>query len=160
MFKDVKLKDKLWSLQYGWGVCGKIFDDGFRVWYDNAEVFYGFDGREFEDDVNPTVFWGEIEFEAPEKPLNAKELILKYFKPIEFKIGDDNLVFFYNKDEDKYVFGKHVCNAVAGICYFNKLIEIDEKDFNKKIKKYNISSKEINKALSEIYGIFNMPVEI
>ena len=71
MFKDAKVGDELYSIEDGWGILEAIADMGYplNVQFKHHRVSFTIDGRRFTSSKNPTLFWDEIEFEIPKKPL-------------------------------------------------------------------------------------------
>ena len=73
MFKDVETGEKLWSFEYGWGTVVHINRGKFPLQLNfshSMESFaYTFDGKGTRMAKNQTLFWDEIKFEVPKKPL-------------------------------------------------------------------------------------------
>lgn len=73
MFKDVKLGDKVWDFIYGWGevtsTCYDLPHYPFLVKFPNNSDSYTADGKFRSADPKPRLFWDEIEFKVPKKPL-------------------------------------------------------------------------------------------
>jgi len=71
-FSGVKIGDRVWSFEYGWGVvvdvCEKLFSVDFGSCDNMARINYTFDGK-VGDQVNQTLFWDEIKFILPSKPV-------------------------------------------------------------------------------------------
>jgi hypothetical protein len=80
MFRDVKKGDKVYALTKGWGKITDIdlkniyivvsFEDG-----DTREFFI--DGKYYEDDKFPSLFWEEVKFDIPKNPLPRLEVDTK-----------------------------------------------------------------------------------
>lgn len=72
-FENAKVGDKVWCITSGWGeVRGIDFSKAYSIGvYFTSDEFktYTVDGRYTEDDLNQTLFWDEVVFEAPSKPL-------------------------------------------------------------------------------------------
>ena len=72
-FETASIGDQVWSVSIGWGSITNIHHDEdypICVKFDSGE--YGSftkEGRLYLDDLNPTLFWDEIKFEVPTKPL-------------------------------------------------------------------------------------------
>jgi len=80
MFRDVKVGDRVWDVQCGWGVVEEVGADDFDVQFaepdldgDSVDGIYLLDGRPHAWVRNPTLFWDEIEIKAPEKPVRLVE---------------------------------------------------------------------------------------
>jgi len=72
MFENAKTGDKVWSIRWGWGKIVDILKNtdyplivNFSV---NNSYTFTIDGKYNENDINPILFWGKINFEIPEKP--------------------------------------------------------------------------------------------
>lgn len=73
--------DRVWSVNKGWGVVRNITKSRtfpIRVSYpEDITEFYTEDGLLYLDDLHPTLFWDEIVFEVPKKPLPKLEVDTK-----------------------------------------------------------------------------------
>ena len=72
-FEGIKKGDRVWDFEYGWGTVVKVEKDIFRVCYDFGDWNdYDFNGKKVfdkrTDKRDQTLFWGEINFDIPEKP--------------------------------------------------------------------------------------------
>jgi len=95
MFKNAKVGDRVWSFGVGWGTIDCIFKEDthpIKVTFDDCAYVHRFmeDGRVSAYALSPTLFWDEIEFEIPRKPLpdipvDTKMLIWKIGKPFKKK---------------------------------------------------------------------------
>jgi hypothetical protein len=81
MFEDAKVGDRVWSMQSGWGEVVEnipLADYGVSVKFDNnAYGSYSVCGRFQKSDLMPTLFWNEVKFEIPKKPLPDLEVDTK-----------------------------------------------------------------------------------
>jgi len=79
MFKDVKIGDRLYSLVYGWGVVEEIGKENLQITvkFKNERDTFTFDGKMYETDMHQTLFWDEIKFQVPKKPLPDLEVDTK-----------------------------------------------------------------------------------
>ena len=81
MFKDAKIGDKVWDFAYGWGVIDYIkhtYNCPIRVDFLNGvTISYTLDGKPNANSENPTLFWDEVKFEIPSKPLPNLEVDTK-----------------------------------------------------------------------------------
>ena len=74
-FETAEVGDKVWSFSKGWGTITGVDHDylyPLLVNYDGDNFYsgkYTLEGKFPNTAVNPTIFWGEIEFTAPPKPL-------------------------------------------------------------------------------------------
>jgi len=70
MFKDVRVGDKLYSIEDGWGIVEII--SPCRVYpltirFDCCIRSFTLTGRRYAGSQNPILFWDKIEFEIPKK---------------------------------------------------------------------------------------------
>lgn len=81
MFKDAKVGDRVWNLANGFGKIVEIYPKAkFSLvveFHGVARKTFNYDGREFNTDTNPTLFFDEIKFEIPKKPLPKLEVDTK-----------------------------------------------------------------------------------
>ena len=80
MFADVQVGDDVWDSRMGWGVVDEVIcssDYPIIVDFVHECESYTLDGYYFVDDVNPSLFWDEIELKAPPKPLPKLEVDTK-----------------------------------------------------------------------------------
>ena len=92
MFSDAKAGDSVWSVLDGWGVITSVRGDctyGVRVYFGDAtkavnkyrvkefSQSYTKCGKLHYEDLNPILFWDEIVFEVPKKPLPDLEVDTK-----------------------------------------------------------------------------------
>lgn len=80
-FSNVKVGDKVWSFSNGFGVIIHInprLNYSLEVKFedDTLETF-NYSGRRAEKDKYSTLFWDEVVFEVPEKPLPKLEVDAK-----------------------------------------------------------------------------------
>ena len=71
MFEDVQVGDDVWDIRMGWGVVDELIcSSDYPIIVDFAHECesYTLDGYYSEGDVNPSLFWDEIELKAPPKP--------------------------------------------------------------------------------------------
>lgn len=72
MFKDAKVGDRVWHIRYGFGKITEIcpqYVQQIIVDFGIAKKSFSYAGKEWEGDLNPTLFWDEIKFDIPTKPL-------------------------------------------------------------------------------------------
>ena len=103
MFKNVKIGDRLYSVEDGWGIVETIRTSGIyllTIRFDYCSESFTLDGKRCILSKNPTLFWDKIKFEIPKRPLpdlkvdtkvivwNSEEYVLKekrYFKEFNNK---------------------------------------------------------------------------
>jgi hypothetical protein len=90
---DVKVGDELWSVRHGWGKVKNISKIGkssypICVKFICGEVDFTKDFRELDIDLYQSLFWDEIKFEIPKKPLPKLKIntVLKVWD-----IGDEDV---------------------------------------------------------------------
>ena len=69
-FDGIKVGQKVWSFEYGWGKTIEIEKDYIRVEFLEKNIksrLYKFDGSLFHSQTNQTLFWDKIKFEIPKK---------------------------------------------------------------------------------------------
>ena len=72
MFSNAKIGDKLWSFRYGWG---EVFDIIYNTQYPinirfgRGTCTYTTLGKSYAGDLLPDLYYDEIKFEIPKKPL-------------------------------------------------------------------------------------------
>ena len=72
MFNDVKVGDRLYSVEDGWGIVETIYPSRIyplTIRFDFCMKSFTLEGRRYIGSQNPTLFWGKIEFEVPKRPL-------------------------------------------------------------------------------------------
>ena len=91
MFEDVKKGDKVWSFVYGWGVVEDIRKKKLQITvkFKNERDTFTLDGKMYKTDMYQTLFWDEVKFEIPNKPLPDLPI-------------DTKLLVWGEKDKRKY----------------------------------------------------------
>lgn len=91
-FENAKVGDKVWCITSGWGeVRGIDFSKAYPIGvYFTSDEFktYTVEGRYTVDDLNQSLFWDEVVFEAPSKPLpklNVDDKVLVWREGDTFK---------------------------------------------------------------------------
>ena len=82
MFADIKVGDKVWDIRRGWGVVSMIIQQStypIEVDFESGHDIYSRDGYYTLEDINPSLFWDEIEVKAPPKPLPDLAVDTKVF---------------------------------------------------------------------------------
>ena len=83
MFEDAKIGDKVYSLTQGWGEVIEYETDGeeypliVEFEYKGIIERFTIDGRIYNKDKYPALFWNEIAFVVPDKPLPDLEVDTK-----------------------------------------------------------------------------------
>lgn len=106
MFKDAKVGDRVWSQTQGWGKIVEFKTSGaypIIVIFDNEiNISYTLEGKISLHDLHPSLFWGEIKFDIPPKPvpnlpLDTKVLVWRY-------PGDYKHKRYFSHSEDGVVY--------------------------------------------------------
>jgi hypothetical protein len=73
-FENAQVGDRVWSIRHGWGIIDFITDNKIYVVFDylNKTRIFTFNGKSVDDDLNPTLFWDEVEINIPQKPIKMK----------------------------------------------------------------------------------------
>jgi hypothetical protein len=73
-FENAQVGDRVWSIRYGWGTINIIKDHKIYVVFDhlNRPRIFTSQGKLYDDDLNPTLFWDEVKFDIPQKPIKMK----------------------------------------------------------------------------------------
>ena len=73
MFKNAKVGDKVWDIRRGWGEISYIEYTGkypiFVKFSNYVSGKFSTEGKEFLNDINPTLYWDELRIIPPKKPL-------------------------------------------------------------------------------------------
>jgi hypothetical protein len=109
MFSNAKVGDRVWSFDKGWGTI-QGFDNNPKYPIlvdldDSSSRSYTYDGKYFDNDINPNLFWNELKFEIPSKPVHKYKLVNGV------KIPNTS---FTPAPEDNYYY-PYISNAVASI---------------------------------------------
>jgi hypothetical protein len=71
-FDGIEVGDKVWDFTYGWGIVANVdstHEYPIQVIRENvSQDYYTLDGKPLVNH-NQTLFWNEIKFEVPSKPL-------------------------------------------------------------------------------------------
>ncbi len=71
-FETASIGDKVWCVSLGWGVIISTHQKDYPivVGFDAGKrESYTVEGRRYLNDLNPTLFWSEVNIKAPTKPL-------------------------------------------------------------------------------------------
>ena len=107
MLGDVKINDKLYSAEEGWGRVLDIVPGDYPIvmQFEGEIVTFTLDGKRLKSNRYPTLLWDKVEFEMPKKPLpnlkiDAKVLVWnigglrKYKRHFKEFDGDGKIVCF------------------------------------------------------------------
>jgi hypothetical protein len=74
IFENAQVGDRVWSIRYGWGTINIIKDRKIYVVFDhlNRPRIFTSQGKFYDDDLNPTLFWDEVKIDIPQKPIKMK----------------------------------------------------------------------------------------
>jgi len=117
MFNDIKLGDDVWSIEEGWGTVEAITGGDYPLiaQFKYLRISFTLEGKRFMSSTNPTLFWDEIKFEVPKKPLPD----LKVDTPVLVwdEKGGEKKIRHFRKFTKK---GKMVCFAGGVASQTNK----------------------------------------
>lgn len=104
-FKDIKIGDKLWGFRNGWGeVIDITCNDNtypIKVQFMSGAYTYTLEGKVCSADLFPDLYYDEIKFEIPKKPLPKLAVDTKVV------VWDDKLKckrYFSHFDEDGTIY--------------------------------------------------------
>ena len=107
-FENAKVGDRVWSVEFGWGVVVDKKKDVFYVnftkrTYTKENVFYSFDGKAFKiERSNQTLFWDEIKIVPPARP--KRKVVKTVERWAVVYVDDDNgTATFHEKDVAKII---------------------------------------------------------
>lgn len=118
MFENIEVGDKVYSLRYGWCIVDDVFSNRFRL-CDAEGNYLAFmkDGKEDEDDINPTLFWGVPEIEYKKYKPFTLENALKVLVPKKFEpkgpLGNES------GTSNSYIYYNHIRNCIGTDYNFN-----------------------------------------
>ena len=75
MFENSEVGNKVWDIRHGWGIItfiNTINAYPINVSFGNEDESFTIDGKEFESDLYPTLFWDEVVIVPPSKPNGFK----------------------------------------------------------------------------------------
>ena len=138
MFKKAEIGDRVYDLLKGWGTVVNINPkDNYPIHVDSdVDSFctFTYDGKRDIKDKNPTLFWSEIEYEIPKKPISTRKVLEEDIKNLEivpFVYDQENYYLEWNYTNSKLIIGKSTRNEKP-LLYFSKdsidklLKDIDE----------------------------------
>ena len=76
-FEDAKVGDRAWDITKGWTEIKSINHNSIWPICTTSGLSYTFEGKIMAEDLNPSIFWDEIKFEIPPKPLPKLEVDTK-----------------------------------------------------------------------------------
>lgn len=136
MFKKAEIGDRVWDFihEYGTIVSIDLDKELLHVLFDcGTEVDYDFEGRT-SPNSKPRLFWSEIEYEIPKKPISTRKVLEEDIKNLEivpFVYDQENYYLEWNYTNSKLIIGKSTRNEKP-LLYFSKdsidklLKDIDE----------------------------------
>lgn len=140
MFRNAKVGDRVWDFIEHWGTIIRIHDKSdfpLIIKFDNKEErIYKFNGQAYGENMTIRLFWNEIKFKIPEKPLNL-EAELKKLEKTNFQYGKNNHFLIWSYDFEEIQIDYRCIQQGVFTIYFT------EKSVNKFIN--NIKDKKITK---------------
>ena len=152
MFKNAKVGDRAYSAVKGWGTIVAInLDSDYPIRFvadiDDLRTFT-LEGKTCDTDVNPTLFWDEIKYEIPKKPLDL-ESELRKLEVVEFKKDGKNFFLLWENEYGNIEYDFFYQQEFPLMKYFNKE-SID--NFMNNIKDRKITKEEFFKAYNVVFG--------
>ena len=152
MFKNAKVGDRVWDFIEQWGTIDDIKYEHYHeleVKFDNGtKGLYTLEGKEDNKDLNPRLFWDEIKFEIPKKPLGLEDELRK-LEIKEFKLGKNNCFLTWNNQFECIT--KYPLNYLQNpflICFTEESIN----NFMDNIKDKEITKEEFFTAYKNVFG--------
>jgi hypothetical protein len=109
MFRDAKPGQKVWCVLNGWGVIKSINNSwGFpvRVYFEHIdyEVGYTYDGKLYDNNENPCLFWDEIQITPPPKPKRkVKKTVVVWLNPKAIINGNGGCFYLTDDPTKEYL---------------------------------------------------------
>jgi hypothetical protein len=98
-FENAQKGDRVWSIRHGWGVIKLIEDHKIWVKFENLIWnIFTFCGKLDIEDLNPTLFWDEVKFDIPQKPIKMKLVHGVEVPDISFKPTLDDHFYYPSVD--------------------------------------------------------------
>jgi len=154
MFRNAKVGENVWDFIYGWGTIVEVYDITkfiypIEVKFDNGKIiFYTLDGKYNDTEIYPRLFWDEIKFEIPEKPLDL-ESELRKLEVVEFKKDEKNYFLLWENEYGNIEYDFFYQQEFPLMKYFNKE-SID--NFMNNIKDRKITKEEFFEAYRRVFG--------
>lgn len=79
-FTDIKIGDRVWSINYGWGDITTVQDDFFYVNFTEKKVSAGYyfcGRRAYNSELHQSLFWNEIAITPPPRPVREVTHIIE-----------------------------------------------------------------------------------
>lgn len=153
MFRNAKVGDKVWSMRNCWGTIVEInpnYGCPLRVEFNNCDFTNSFtmDGKEYVNDINPTLFWNEIKYETPKKPFNLEEELRK-LEIAKFELGSNNYTLLWSNQYSIIDFDYYMSYQNPLTVYFTKKSIMN---FLDSIKDKGITKEEFFEAYKNVFG--------
>jgi hypothetical protein len=99
-FENAQAGDRVWSIRRGWGVITHVSTNRICVKFENLDWDYIFTacGKDSAKDLNPTLFWDEVKFDIPQKPIKMKLIHGVEVPDITFKPTSDDHFYYPSVD--------------------------------------------------------------
>lgn len=152
MFRNAKVGENVWDFIYGWGIIVEVYDITkfiypIEVKFDNGKIIsYKFNGKHNDTDIYPRLFWDEIKFEIPEKPLDL-ESELRKLEVVEFKKDEKNYFLLWENEYGNIEYD-FLYQQEYPLEHFNKK-SVD--NFMDNIKGKKITREEFFKAYNKVF---------
>lgn len=151
MFRNAKIGDKVWSVIDDWGTVVKVDNNNISVRFDRDEDYwvqiFRLDGKEYEDDIYPTLYWDKVKFEMPKKPFNLKKELSK-IKRKKFVMYEDNIFFMWDNAREEICLQNYNKEEIPNVLYYDRNSALD---FLENLDDRKITKEEFFKATTELY---------
>lgn len=155
-FSNVKVGDKLWSIQLGdckvVGISESTIDCGNDK---NIEETYMFDGKYFGSDSYPSLYWSNPNI-VDESPFNLKEYLGEKLKPKKFRVYECNYYIEFLGDDREYLsydFYNERTRYSLGTLYF---YEDNIKEVVETLNSRKIELSELIEVMNELNILWNI----
>lgn len=129
-FDNAKVGDRVWSIRYGWGkiknvALNKVY--GLLIEFLRSdgtpyECVYTFDGKDYDSDRYPTLFWNGFHIpteKEDKKPFNLVEFLRENLEPVEFNEDKFNYFLTYNVRSKELEFNASMICVDVHLTYFH-----------------------------------------
>ena len=152
MFRNAKVGDRVWHIRKGWAVIAYIdksstFSINVRF-KDGMSTSFTIDGKEYSADINPTLFWDEIEVSAQEKPFSLEEELRK-LKIVKFDGGNNNCYLCWDNCRGRIKYCNSYWDEFVNYKFFS---ESSINNFLDNIKDKKITKEQFFSAYKKVFG--------
>lgn len=150
-FENAKIGDKVWDFLHKKGMIAKIENEKIFVEFYNIlghKVVYDLEGKILGTSYPQTLFWGEIEYKIPEKPLNLEDE-LKKLEVVKFRTDEENYYLYWDNCCELIGYDYACLDELIGCKYFS-ISSINT--FIENITGKKITKEQFFKAYENVFG--------